>query len=362
MKALRLAVLCGALSLAGAAQAAEKPLTVVMVDVDGGAATLFVTPEGKSLLVDTGWPAGMGVPRPAPGATAPPQPTSAERIVAAAAKLGVRKIDYLLITHYHVDHIGGLQGVMARMPVGTFLDHGVNREETPPDTPPAMAANLPASFYPGYLKAIAGHPHRVVKPGDKVQIGSLALTFVAADATLIPAPPHARPGPGPECVLGSGVPQVDENPRSAGFVASYGKARILDLADLTLDQEKQLVCPANRLGRVDVLLVSHHGTALSTGPALLAATAPRVALMANGSRKGGDKEVFENLAAARSKPAVWQLHGATRSPETNRPADYIANPLPTPDGFYAVTALVSPNGAVRVTNARNGFSETYPGR
>lgn len=362
MKALRLAALCGALSLGGAAQAAEKPLTVVMVDVDGGAATLFVTPEGKSLLVDAGWPPGMGGPRPAPGATAPPQPTSAERITAAAARLGVRKIDYLLITHYHIDHVGGLPSLMARMPVGTVLDHGVNREETPPDTPAAMAANLPATLYPGYLKAIAGHPHRVVKPGDKVQIGSLALTFVSADSNLVAAPPHAAPGPGPECVLGSGVPQVDENPRSAGFVASYGKARILDLADLTLDQEKQLVCPANRLGKIDVLLVSHHGTALSTGPALLAATTPRVALMANGARKGGDKAVFENLAAAPSKPAVWQLHGATRSPEADRPADYIANPLATPDGGYAVSVQVSPDGTVRVTNARNGFSETYPAR
>ena len=73
-----------------------------MVDVEGGAATLFVTPEGKSLLVDTGWPAGMGGARAVAGA--PPQPSSADRIVAAAHKLGINRIDYLLISHYHVDH------------------------------------------------------------------------------------------------------------------------------------------------------------------------------------------------------------------------------------------------------------------
>jgi glyoxylase-like metal-dependent hydrolase (beta-lactamase superfamily II) len=109
-------------------------LRIVTVDVEGGAAVLFATPEGKSLLIDTGWPPGIGGPRPAPGAPSRPTlPSSADRIAAAAASLGVTKIDYLIMTHYHVDHVGGLQSLIAKIPVETFIDHGPNREEPPPN-------------------------------------------------------------------------------------------------------------------------------------------------------------------------------------------------------------------------------------
>lgn len=361
MTRIALAALFAATALSSA-QAAELPLKLLMIDVEGGAATLFVTPEGKSILVDAGWPAGAGVPRPPEGAQpGPPQPSSAERIVAKAKAAGVTKIDYLIVTHYHMDHVGGVHDLLARIPVGTIIDHGPSREETPATMTPAQAANMPASLYAGYETAAAKLHRWVVKPGDVLQTGSLRITFVAADGQVLKT--RLR-GAGGKTAFCDTTPDKDaiggeENVRSTGFVATYGKARILDLADLTWNQEKALVCPTNMMGPSDVLIVSHHGSALSSSPPLIAAVAPRVALLANGARKGGDKVVLDTLKAAASKPVVWQSHFATREPDGNRPADYIANLDTWPDAGHSIEAEISKDGTIKVVNARNGFTETY---
>jgi competence protein ComEC len=155
MKALRVAAVCGALAVSGSAvMAAEKPLRIVMVDVEGGQATLFVTPEGKSVLVDTGWPAGLGGPRGGP----PPSQSSADRIVAAARKAGVSRIDYLIVSHYHLDHVGGVFDLAAKIPIGTFVDHGPNREEAPAG---GADAGHPASLYPRYEALTKGRARRI---------------------------------------------------------------------------------------------------------------------------------------------------------------------------------------------------------
>src|SRR5882757_4102641 len=162
-----------------AAPTASKDLRIVMVDVEGGAAVLFVTPEGKSLLIDTGWPSGMGSRRPAAGVSAsPPAPSSADRIAAAAAALGVTKIDYLLMTHYHVDHLGGLDALLAKLPVDTFIDHGPNREELAADASPREVQIAPAKWYPTWVAAYKGHNHITAQVGQKLDIGSMHLEFV----------------------------------------------------------------------------------------------------------------------------------------------------------------------------------------
>jgi hypothetical protein len=148
-----------------------------------------------------------------------------------------------------------------------------------------------------------------------------------------------------------------------GFVATYGKARILNLADLTWDVEKQLVCATNQLGKIDLLVVSHHGSDLSNTPTLLAATAPRVALVGNGARKGGDKPVLERLKAAPSQPAVWQVHYASRSAEANTAERQIANMAEgAPDQNFSLEAEVTKTGAITVINDRNDARQTYPKR
>jgi competence protein ComEC len=365
MKTAALAALCLTASIAAtAAEAAEKPLRVVLIDVEGGAATLFVTPEGRSLLVDTGWPAGMGGPPPVAGAApTPPGRSSADVIVAAARKAGVRKIDYLMISHYHLDHIGGAVELLGKIPVGTIIDHGENREAPPADRPPSP--NQTDKQYARYIEAIAGKPRRIAKAGERLNIGAMRLDFVSADRQVITRPLAGRGEltPGCEAVGEKAAIGGEENPRSIGFVASYGKARILNLADLTWDVEKQLVCAINQVGKIDLMVVSHHGSDLSNTPTLFAAAAPTVALVANGARKGGDKPVLERLKAAPSQPAVWQVHYATRAAEANTAERQIANLVEGPqDGNFSLHAEVTRAGAITVLNDRNAARETYPKR
>jgi beta-lactamase superfamily II metal-dependent hydrolase len=370
------ALLGSAALMPAGAQPASQPLKVVLVDVEGGAATLYVTPDGKSLLVDTGWPAGMGGSRPpapagAPGATsaAPPSPpaaagpSSADRIVAAAHRLGLSKIDYVLVTHYHVDHLGGLSELLGKIPVGSIMDHGPNREQFVPTpqrpNPPDIA---PQAAYPSYLALAEQHNHHVIKAGDTLRIGALTLHFVTSDGEVPAKPLWPNLPPTPNCAGNPPAPANDggeENARSVGFVASYGNARIVALGDASWATELKLVCPVNLIGPADLFLVTQHGSAISNTPSLIADIAPRVALMGNGSRKGGDAATFERLAAAPSKPVVWQVHQAVRDMTANRPDKYIANlDGPTDDG-YSLEALVYPDGKITVVNSRNNFTETY---
>jgi beta-lactamase superfamily II metal-dependent hydrolase len=306
----------------------------------------------------------MGGPPPVAGAPpTPPGRSSADLIVAAAKKAGVRKIDYLMISHYHLDHIGGAVELLGKIPVGTIVDHGENREMPPADRPPSP--NQTDQQYARYMQAIAGKPHRVVKAGETFKIGSLNLDFVSADRQVITRPlaGGGEATPGCEAVGEKSAIGGEENPRSVGFVATYGKARILNLADLTWDVEKQLVCATNQLGKIDLLVVSHHGSDLSNTPTLLAATAPRVALVGNGARKGGDKPVLERLKATPSQPAVWQVHYASRSAEANTAERQIANMAEgAPDQNFSLEAEVTKAGEITVINDRNDARQTYPKR
>jgi beta-lactamase superfamily II metal-dependent hydrolase len=356
MKAVPLAALAMAAAFGGgAAQAAvaDRPLRVVVLDVEGGGGTLFVTPEGRSVLVDTGWP-HRDPPAPVPGQPPPPPPNPASVGVIRAAmdRLDLKRIDYLLITHYHGDHIGGIQEVMAEIPIGTVIDHGPNREDAP-GTIAGVAR---------YEAAIKGKPHRVFGPGDVLRVGSLTLNFVVADRKTIDKPLPGGGGQTPFCDTPdkTGSEGGEENPRSLGFVATYGKARLMLLGDLTWNTEKALVCPVNKIGPIDLLVVSHHGSELSSSPPLLAAASPRVALMGNGARKGGDASVFANIRATPSKPVLWQSHSASRSPEVDGPQSRIANLSGAPHIAHELQALVSRDGAIQVVNTRNGYTETYP--
>ena len=334
---------------------------MVSIDVEGGGGTLFVTPEGKSLLIDTGNPEASRVTGDNP---------SSARIAAAAHALGVSRIDYLLTTHYHGDHIGGLEGLLARMPIGTFIDHGVNRETTAsprPDAPQIDMKNPPpgstAYGYRHYLQLIGKHPHIVAKPGDVFPIGSMTVTVVMADAKPIATP---LPGAGennPSCAGMEGMASNggEENARSTASVISYGKARIAAFGDLTWDREKDLFCPMDRVGKVDVYLASHHGTALSGSPAAVNALAPVVAIVGNSARKGADAARMKTIEASPRIQGVWQLHTTTVSPEINVPTDMIANPDTdqSKDKAYGLRLRIEKDGKITVINERNGFNKTY---
>jgi hypothetical protein len=343
--------------------------------MEGGAATLFVTPEGKSLLIDTGWASGIGV---RPGGPDGAQ-NSADRIVAAARKLGVSKIDYLIITHYHADHIGGLFDLAAKMPIGTFIDHGPVVETPPPNLPPERVGRTSKAQYERYVaQLLPGHEHLVVKPGDVIHIGSLTDTIVASDAKHIDKPLAGAGQPNPVC--DDPATQVtknvggEENAHSVASLLRFGKVSIAAFGDLSWLQEHQLSCPVTRIGHVNVMIVTQHGSDISGNPASIADMHPDIAIMGNGARKGGDLDPINTVAHSPGLMGFWRNHESLAHPELSGDKDYIANLTPAgaqesfqanaryqlpPDAGYAIRADISADGTVTVTNERNGFSKTY---
>jgi competence protein ComEC len=347
--------------LAMPAAAKDDALQMVSIDVEGGGGTLFVTPDGKSLLIDTGNPEVSRVTGNHP---------SSERIVAAANALGVKKIDTLLITHYHSDHIGGFEGLLARIPIGTVIDHGENREttaSTQPGAPQIDLKNPPpnstAAGYNKYLALIGNRRHVIAKAGDVFHIGGMTVTIVAADAKMITKPLRGAGEANPSCAGMEGMANNggEENARSTSSVITYGKVKIAAFGDLTWDREKDLFCPIDRVGKVDVLLSSHHGTALSGSPAAVNALAPIVAIMGNSARKGGDADRVKTIEASPRIQGLWKLHASTTNPQINGDPDMIANPDAdqSRDKFYNLRLRITKGGEITVINERNGFNKTY---
>ena len=319
---------------------ASNDLEIYFVDVEGGQATLFVTPEKKSLLIDTGWPGNEG--------------RDANRIISAAKLAGIARINYVLITHYHADHVGGVPQLAARIQIDAFIDHGENRESGDADTIQGWQA---------YQELLANRRyHRIVqKPGDTLSIGSLVLTTVSGDgATLSRALPNAG-AVNPYCKdTEKRAADQTENPRSLGSLLTFGKLRILDLGDLTWDKERDLVCPVNKLGHVDVYIVSHHGWQQSGSPALVWGIAPRVAIMDNGARKGGSPSSWDIIKKSPQLEDLWQLHYSEEGGAAHNVAgEFIANPAPYIDGRY-IQLTGHTDGSFDVFNSRTQASKSYP--
>jgi beta-lactamase superfamily II metal-dependent hydrolase len=345
------------LAVATPVHAAE--LKIISIDVEGGAATLYVTPEGRSLLIDTGWPTGRGGPRAAQGeAPVPASLSSAERIVAAARAAGLARLDYIVISHYHVDHVGGLMDLVKLFPIGQVIDHGPNREPLREGLNPGQLANAPATQYLLYTAAIAGLKHRVLAAGERLRVGGLELIVVNSDGAISPRALPGSGGPGKDCdgLASKAENGGEENPRSLGLLLRWGKARILSLADTTWTLEHKLVCPMNRIGRADLMFANNHGSDLSNPWSLLASLAPRVVVVNNGPTKGADEAVLQRLQALPGA-AVWQLHGALRSPAANVAPARIVNPGRDDNGNLLIN--VNRDGRIGISNSRTGDGETY---
>ena len=324
-------------STAFAAAQAQSALQIYSIDVEGGQSTLLVSPSGQSMLVDTGWAGFNG--------------RDADRIMAAMKLAGVQQLDYVLITHYHADHVGGVPQLVEKVKIGTFVDHGENLEE---------ADNVKKDFA-NYEAAIAktGAKRLTVKPGDHIPISGLNVEVLTAGRREISSP---LPGAGqPNDVCGTEPAPADdptENSASLGVLITYGKFRFIDLGDLTKEKEIELVCPNSKVGKVDLYLVSHHGWDQSNTRALLRALHPRVAIMNNGAHKGGSPDAWQTVHDSSGLEDLWQLHYAADSDKAHNSRDNLIANTGDADGNY-IKVVAHQDGSFDVTNSRNNFSKDY---
>src|SRR6187455_969906 len=329
MKRTAVAV-CSAVALAGGLVAAQtkpaaKPLEIYVVDVEGGKADIIVAPGGQTMLIDTGFA------------------NSVDRIMEVAGIAGVTKFDYLLSTHYHLDHVGGLQELVKRIPVTTFLDHGPTSEER------EQVMGFQAAYAEIYGKA----KRQILKVGDTLPIPGVNWRIVTSNGevqkTAIPGAPGT--GPNSQC---AGVTRStmnnggDDNDHAVGSLVTVGAFRMLDLADVTGDKEFDLVCPNNPIGTADLYMASNHGTNNANLPFFVHSLAPRVSIAQNGSGKGGSAQYFEALYTTPGFTDVWLTHWSNNAIAECYPAGvFIANGMDPAAIAATLTAPARAGGAGR---------------
>jgi competence protein ComEC len=396
MKRLAAALLLSfalAATLVAAQAPSSKPLDIYVVDTEGGKAALFVSPTGQSLLIDSGNPGGRDT----------------DRIMEVVNQAGLKQIDFLISTHYHGDHVGGLTELVKRIPVGTFIDHGPSVE------PKEQVQGFQAAYAELYGKA----KHMVAKPGDRVPITGLDWRIVTSAGKALKTPLPGGGKPNPECAkfTPKEMSNEDDNGQSVGSVVTLGQFRLVDLGDLLWNREQELMCPNNPIGTVDLYLVTHHGLDQSGSPVLVHALQPRVAVMQNGTRKGAGTQAMPTMRTSPGLEDIWMLHWSYGAGiEQNSAGVFIANvednatiagiltspagqggpgrggpapaagsaASPTPgaapqaqppqqgagrgnppaghSAAYYIKISARPDGSFTVTNSRNGFSKTYAAR
>jgi beta-lactamase superfamily II metal-dependent hydrolase len=326
----------------------RKTLDVYFIDVEGGQSTLLVSPSGQSLLIDAGWPGAR----------------DADRITAVAKQAGIMQIDYLVLTHYHVDHAGGVPELASRIPIRNFVDHGPTFDKL---------VNVP-QYYAAYLTVRDKGQHLLARPGDKIPIGGIDVQIVSAAAKTILEPLPGAGAANPLCADFQPKDEIKdpmvggENKQSVGMVISLGKFRMADFGDLTWNKEHDLACPNNLVGTIDLYVVSHHGKETSSLPMLVHAMHPRVAVMNNGANKGAEIPTFDTLKHSPGLEDLWQLHYGVEAGPRNSPEQFLANlgvtgtketgvPGETPANYIKMAAW--PDGSFTLTNTRNDYSKEY---
>ncbi|HEV8318394.1 MAG TPA: MBL fold metallo-hydrolase [Vicinamibacterales bacterium] len=357
-----------AATLPAAQRDASKTLDIYVIDVEGGNAQLWVTPSGQSLVYDTGNGGAAAV-------------RDADRIMAAVKDAGVTQIDYVVTTHFHGDHVGGLPELATRIPIKEFVDHGPNVQPGP------QIDRVLEQYGTIYAKA----KHTIVKSGDRIPVKGLEWRIVNSAAQVLKAPLPGAGAPNPHCAsfrrhevnpVSGGPLGKTEDEQSVGSHVTFGRFRVLYLGDFDWNQEFDLMCPVNRIGTVDLFIPSRHGQFSSNSETLVHPLRARVMIMNNGLRKGGQPEAMKVFLNSPGLEDLWQIHFAfLGGQEHNVPGMYIANldettvpvapMVPVQPGTPAANApqhngpahwikvSVRADGNFTITNSRNGLVKTY---
>ena len=343
---------------------ARRTLDIYVIDVEGGNATLFVTPGGESVLID----AGNG------GAVAA---RDAGRILDAAKDAGLTQIDHHITTHWHGDHFGALEELAKQIPIRAYYDHGDTVQPQPAST----------EFLQKVYPALTAKARRViVKPGDKLPVKGMEWTIITSGTQTIQSNLRGGGQRNPYCAAFK-KQEVDttENAQSVGSHITFGRWRAVHPGDITWNIEGDLMCPMNRIGSVDVLFVGHHGQMVSNSEVIAHGLSPRVSIINNGTRKGGQPEAMRILLNSPGLEDVWQSHFSLLSgTEYTVPGMFVGNhfdqepaalpkdawvappqgtqapPAPVHNGkayWFKVTA--QQDGTFSVTNTRNSLTKTY---
>ena len=315
---------------------AAQELRVYAIDVEGGKATLYVSPSGQSMLVDAGYDGFHN--------------RDADRIVATVKAAGVQQIDYLVITHYHSDHVGGVRQLAAKLPIRNFVDHGQNFE-TVKDT---------GGVYGDYLAVRAKGSHMVVKAGDRIPVEGIDVQVVTASGKAITTAMAGAGQANPLCASYRPI-EIDrgENAHSIGVMITFGKFRVVDLGDLHWNQEYDLACPNNLLGTVDVYMTTHHAKRTSGAPAIVQAMRSKAAIMNNGATTGANVPAWQTIHESPGTPDIWQLHYAEANDKKhNAPGAFIANKGANCRG-YGIKLTARQDGSFTILNGRTQKEKVY---
>ncbi len=323
---------------AATAASAERGLEIYWIDVEGGGATLIVTPARESVLIDTGFPGDRDARR-------------IHRVATQAA--GLARIDHVIVTHFHRDHFGGLADLVRLMPVTTlherYLASAPEGERTQPELEP--------------YKTVAVERRSLVKAGDRLTLkeapgtAPLRLDILGANAQFVAprkADNAACRGQTPK------DPDPSDNKNSVVSLLTFGPFRFFDGGDLTWAAEADLVCPRDRVGGpMDVFQIDHHGLDDSNNPVLLRTLEPAVVIVNNGPRKGGEAGTLTALGTAGSIRGVYQMHRSLLAPDRNTSADRIANEEEECAGHF-IRLSVDPRGrSYTVWVPSTGHRQTY---
>jgi beta-lactamase superfamily II metal-dependent hydrolase len=332
-------VLAGLL-LCGTLLNAADTLDIYVIDVEGGKAQIVKTPFGQAVLIDAGFPGR--------------DDRDLKRIEVAAKAAGVTAFDYVIVTHYDIDHAGNIPAVAARFPIGAFVDHGAMIAD------PKMNS-LNKKSGEDYLAFVADKKRLSVKPGDVIPLKGVTVTVLTSGENALTRPLSGAGQPNTSCPAAAPEAiQYEDNSGSVGELWQFGAFRMADFGDLLKWVENRLVCPANQVGRVDLFVSNHHGVAMSNSPELIASLRPKVVIVNNGERKGNAVETQQTFHSTVGLQDVWQVHKSTSIPaKMNPPENFIANLTATDDHAYWIKISARTDGTFTVTNGRNDFAKTY---